>query len=98
MAKEMLKIGDLVEWGVPGVDKTPIHAMVIEYYDGRWTDGEVYWIAMRGDGSRWTINRCTSPDRTGYCKNSNRGSWWSMNRLGPDFSPWNGVRTGGILV
>ena len=90
MAKEVLKIGDLVQWGVPGVDKTPIHAMVIDYWDGR--DGDVkFWIAMRGDGTKWTV----SPYSFASGKVTNRGSWWQVAQIGVSGMR---VRLSGVLV
>ena len=90
MAKEMLKVGDLVQWGVPGVDKTPIHAMVIEHMEVHLgAEGKSIWIAIRGDGTKWSAMRCTG---TGQI--SSRGTWWSVNRT--DVS--SKVVVGGILV
>lgn len=77
MAKEMLKIGDLVKWGVPGVDKSPIHAMVIDYWDGRDGDPK-FWMAMRGDGTKWKLYRVNAPTRGRQCYPSSRGSWWGI--------------------
>ena len=81
MAKEMLKIGDLVEWGVPGVDykkgigMVPQHAMVIDFEDG--IDGVVpFWIAMRGDGTKWALTPwipAIGPEQ---------GKWWDISQIG----------------
>jgi len=84
MAKVELKVGDLIQWGVPGFDNkeeigmVPQPAMVIDFeYD---IDGAGIaipsWIAMRGDGTKWAL----TPSR-GY-RGPNRGKWWDISQIG----------------
>ena len=86
MAKEMLKIGDLVQWRVPSLDKTPIHAMVIDYCE----DGDMkFWTAMRGDGTKWAVSLW------GF---AHEKYWWDLAQIGDGNYGHPGCRTCDIIV
>jgi len=91
MAKENLKVGDLVQWGVPGVDPSLVHAMVIDYWDGRGGDVP-FWTAMRGDGTKWTVARWSRSSGNV----TSRGNWWSIAQIGGDRRMR--VQTSSVLV
>jgi|LakMenEpi03Aug12_release.lakeMendotaPanAssembly.Ray.scaffolds.fasta_scaffold3375661_1 hypothetical protein len=91
MAKQELKVGDLVKWGIPSKEKEIQHAMVVEFHDSYGDGIPPYWIAMRGDGSRWSICRATQTGKT-----STRGTWFNVSKLRGD--RWDRVTVSGVLV